>query len=129
MEHPDLQLPNIPSGKGERSIVLNAGSDKTGFIPNCKLVFRGKEVDGDYHKEMTSTIFLDWFTNTLFENIIPNCVIVLENASYHKIKSECYKTPTSATRKADMQAWLEEKDIAFDKKLLKPALYDLIKAN
>ena len=96
---------------------------KTGFIPNCKLVFCRKEVDGDYHKEMNSTIFLDWFTK------IQNFVIVLDDASYHNIKSECSKTPTSATHKADMQAWLEGKGIAFDKKLLKPALYDLIKAN
>ena len=31
-----LKLPNIPSGKGERIIILHAGSAENGFIENCK---------------------------------------------------------------------------------------------
>ena len=61
------------------------------------------------------------------ENISVKNVIVMDNASYHSCKSE--KCPISSTRKADIQAWLTKHNILFDKKLLRPELLDLAKAN
>ena len=51
----------------------------------------------------------------------------MDNASYHSCKSE--KCPNSSTRKADIQAWLTKHNIPFDKKLLRPELLALAKAN
>ena len=61
------------------------------------------------------------------ENISVKNVIVMDNASYHSCKSE--KCPISSTRKADIQAWLTKHNILFDKKLLRPELLALAKAN
>ncbi|XP_050310857.1 uncharacterized protein LOC126746591 [Anthonomus grandis grandis] len=63
-----------------------------------------------------------------FKKILPrlakDCVIVLDNASYHTRKLE--KIPTSATKKSDIQAWLDSKAISY---MVKAELLDLVKAN
>ena len=65
----DIELPDVPSGKGKRLIILHAGSDECGFIQNCREVFVGKEIDGDYHQEMDSTVFLNWFEHDLIPGL------------------------------------------------------------
>ena len=55
--------PKIPSGKGKRLIVLHAGTRSEGLIDGCDLVFLAKSKDGDYHQEMNSFVFLEWFEN------------------------------------------------------------------
>ena len=47
-----LKLPNIPSGKGKRLIILHAGSAADGFIEGCELVFVGNKNSADYHGEI-----------------------------------------------------------------------------
>ena len=42
------QPSEAPSGKGQRLIILHAGS-KDGFVPNCQLVFVGNTKSHDYH--------------------------------------------------------------------------------
>ena len=123
----NLQLPKIPSGKGTRLIVLHAGCAEIGFIPGCDMVFIGKDVDGDYHKEMSSVVFLDWFRNTLIPSLEKPSLIVLDNASYHNTRSEDCRTPTSGSRKAEMQEWLSDKGIQFHLLATKVELYELIK--
>ena len=71
-----LKLPKIPSGKGGRLIILHAGSAENGFIENCEEVFKGKFVDGDYHQEMNSKVFLNWFCNQLIPALDRPSVIV-----------------------------------------------------
>ena len=61
VQNRQLKLPNIPSGKGNRLLVFPAGGPDTGFIPEYELVFIGKDVDVDYHKEINSSVFMDWF--------------------------------------------------------------------
>lgn len=39
----------------------------------------------DYHKHMSSALFCDWFKDVL-PQLNPGGVIVLDNASYHRIK-------------------------------------------
>jgi hypothetical protein len=36
-----------------------------GLIAGCDLVFLAKSKDGDYHQEMNSVVFLEWFENQL----------------------------------------------------------------
>ena len=42
-----------PSGKGQRQIILHAGS-VIGWLQNCQLIFQSKTRSGDYHDEMNS---------------------------------------------------------------------------
>ena len=58
-------VPKIPSGKGKRLLVLHAGTRSEGLIDGCDLVFLAKSKDGDYHQEMNSVVFLEWFENQL----------------------------------------------------------------
>jgi hypothetical protein len=46
-------------------IVLHAGTQSEGLIDGCDLVFLNKSKDGDYHQEMNSVVFLEWFENQL----------------------------------------------------------------
>ena len=55
-------------GKGSRLILLHAGSEN-GLINGADLVFQSKKVTGDYHDEMTSEHFEEWFHDSLLPNI------------------------------------------------------------
>jgi transposase len=76
---------------------------------------------------MNGQNFQKWFCEKRFENISVKSVIIMDKASYHSCKSE--KCPNSITRKTDIQAWLTKHNIPFDKKLLRPELLALAKAN
>jgi hypothetical protein len=80
--------PKIPSGKGKRLIVLHAGTRCEGLIDGCDLVFLAKSKDGDYHQEMNSFVFLEWFENQLMPAVKNPSLVVLDNASYHNAKTE-----------------------------------------
>ena len=125
MENKDIELPRIPSGKGQRLIILHAGSDKIGFIEGCKLVFSGKSIDGDYHREMNSKIFLDWFENRLLPALEEPSLIVLDNASYHNVRTDYSSAPTSSSKKS----WLKGKNIEFSELDTKGQLYKLVKTH
>ena len=119
-------LPKIPPGKGKRLIILHAGCEY-GFISNMQLVFEGKK-SGDYHSEMNSHVFLEWFERLCVSLPGPSC-IVLDNASYHNVRTENTIAPTTASLKATMQNWLKDRHIHFDPCMTKPELYQLIKRN
>ncbi|KAK3094021.1 hypothetical protein FSP39_023056 [Pinctada imbricata] len=119
--------PKIPSGKGKRLIVLHAGTAKEGLIKGCDLVFVAKTKEGDYHNEMNSEVFLDWFENQLLPALKAPSVIVLDNASYHNTKTEQTTTPNMNNRKAVMQEWLQQHHITFAQSDTKPVLYEKIK--
>jgi hypothetical protein len=46
-------------------------------------VFLAKSKDGDYHQEMNSFFFLEWFENQLMPALKNPSLVVLDNASYH----------------------------------------------
>lgn len=121
----ELESPlRIPLGKGQRFIVVHAGSE-SGFVPNALLCFKSSSTK-DYHEEMDAVVFKDWFVQKLIPNIPPNSVIVMDNTSYHS--KELDKPPTSSTLKADMQEWLVKRNINFDPRSTKPVLYEIIKS-
>jgi hypothetical protein len=67
-------------------ILINPGLIQIcNFIP---IVFLAKAKDGDYHQEMNGPIFQNWFENQLMPALKSPSVIVLDNASYHNIKTE-----------------------------------------
>ena len=69
-------------------IVLHAGTRSEDLIDSCDLVFLVKSKDGDYHQEMNSVVFLEWFENQLMPALKNPSLVVLDNASYHNVKTE-----------------------------------------
>ena len=58
-------LPQVPAGKGQTFVILHAGCRTQGLLPGCNLVFKAYSSEGDYHKEMNSKVFLEWWTATI----------------------------------------------------------------
>lgn len=101
-----------PASRGKRIMVLHAGS-REGWVPNC-LYLSSKNIGdskADSHDEMNSTVFENWFKNTLLRNLPPNkkYAIVLDNASYHsKLK---FRTPNMSTKKHNILTFMEEHNL------------------
>ena len=116
---------NKPSGKGERFIILNAIT-KNGWVNGSELVFQAKKRRGDHHGSMDEENFMKWFTDPLLPNIDNNSVIIMDNAPYHNVFKEDGAPPLTS-RKAVLQKWLTDNNIAFDGEFLRIQLIDLIK--
>ena len=91
---------NIPSGKGKRLIVLHAGTRSEGLIDGWDLVFLAKSKDGDYHQEMNSVVFLEWFENQLRPALKNPSLVVLDNASHHNVKTDDTVCPNCSQKKS-----------------------------
>ena len=94
-----------------------------GFIDGCDLVFLAKSKDGDYHQEMNSFVFLEWFENQLMP---VTCLVVLDNASYHNVKTEDTVCPNFSQKKAVLQNYLTQHNIPFSTTDTKQVLYEKI---
>ena len=51
----------VGKDKGQRLIVLHAGNAE-GWVPGADLMFMLKTNSADYHDEMDSEHFMEWFT-------------------------------------------------------------------
>ena len=111
-----------PTGKGNRIIVLHIGSED-GFVEDGLLCFESKKT-GDYHEEMTGEVFEHWFSNIL-GRLDEHSVIVMDNASYHSRKTE--KIPNTGTKKAEIQAWLTSRSIAYEEDMVRAELLQLVR--
>ena len=100
---------STPLGKGGRLILLHAGGYE-GFVENGMLIFQSKKT-GDYHEEMDSERFEKWFSEQLLPKLPTNSIIVMDNAPYHS--RQLNRAPTSATKKADILAWLDKHSIPY----------------
>ena len=65
------RVDGFPSGKGQRLIVVHAGGAE-GWVQGADLVFRSKTNSADYHDEMNSEHFMEWFRDRLLPNIHDN---------------------------------------------------------
>ncbi|KAF0714882.1 DDE 3 domain-containing protein [Aphis craccivora] len=104
---------------------LSTGAvQKTALFPAHCYVSSPKKNTTDYHDEMNGETFYEWM-----EGILPrlkeNCVIIMDNASYHSMKLD--KAPSSQSRKADIIKWLEDKGEVIDKPMCIPQLLDIVK--
>ena len=109
-----MRLPNggsdalkIPSGKGKRLIILHADTRSEGLIDRCDLVFLAKSNDSDYHQEMNSVVFLEWFESQFMPPLKNPSLAVLGNASYHNVKTNF------SQKKAVLQNYLTQHNIIF----------------
>lgn len=114
-------LEHISSGK--RYIIVHAGSE-TGFVPNALLVFSTKSRLADFHHDMNAENFNKWLKEKLIPNLHEPSVIVMDNASYHTVQKN--KVPTTQTRKAEIQEWLDSNGINYEDSLTKPELLCLV---
>ena len=103
--------PKKNSGKGKRLIVLHAGTRSEGLIDCCDLVFLTKSKDGDYHQEMNSVVFLGWFEKQLMPALKNLSLVVLDNASYHNVKTEDTVCTNFSQKKAVFQNYLTQYNI------------------
>ena len=76
---------------------------------------------------MTSQHFEEWFRDSLMPNILPNSLIVIDNAPYHSRRLE--HVPTMSSTKQVMRDWLTARGIEYPESALKRELYALIRAN
>jgi hypothetical protein len=96
----------VPSGKGKRLIIVHIGSEE-GFLKEGLLTFQSCHT-GDYHEDMDSDAFEDYFCE-MIKYLPADSVVVMDNASYHSRRIE--KTPTSSWRKQEIIDWLTTKSI------------------
>ncbi|CAH2236691.1 uncharacterized protein LOC120627500 [Pararge aegeria] len=114
------------TGTAKRWIIAHAGTAQ-GFINNALLLFKSQTKLSDYHGDMNSVKFIDWLENQVLPNLLPNCVIVMDNEPYHTIQIN--KVPNMSSSKTDMIEWLYNKGLPFSPNVSKTVLYKLIKEN
>jgi hypothetical protein len=90
-------------------------------------VFLAKSKDGDYHQEMNSVVFLEWFEKQLMPALKNPSLVVLDNASYHNIKTESTVCPNFSQKKAALQNYLTQHNIPFSATDTEKVLYEKIK--
>jgi hypothetical protein len=116
--------PSIPLGKRKHLIVLHAGTRSEGLIDGCDLVFLVISTDGDNHQEMNSVVFLEWFENQLMPALKNPSLAVLDNASYHNVKTEDTMCPNFSPKKAVFQNYLTQNSIPFSATDTNKVLYE-----
>ena len=72
----------MPSGKGQRLIILHAGG-VDGWVEEEDLAFRSKTNSTDYHDEINSKHYMEWMSQQLLPQLQEPTVIILDNTSYH----------------------------------------------
>ncbi|CAC5392648.1 unnamed protein product [Mytilus coruscus] len=70
----------------------------------------------DYHTEMNGKVFEQWFEKQLVPALPPKSIVVMDNASYHSVRVDGTKAPTSNSRKDDMKDFLNKHGVEFDSK-------------
>jgi transposase len=98
---------HTPSGKGPRLIIVHAMTT-AGWVPGAQLVCQAKRRTGDYHGQMDFVNFRRWFCTSLLPHIPAASLIVMDNAPYHNVDVDGVFYPTTATKKADLQRWLQQ---------------------
>ena len=97
----------IPSGKGERWIIIGAGS-KDGWIPNTWVMWRGSKAakSKDYHREMDGAVFKDWFKSRLLPQLPRKACVVIDRAPYHTLLTEESKGAKQMWNREMLARWI-----------------------
>lgn len=96
-----------PAGKGPRLIIVHAITTE-GWVEGAQVVFQAKRRPGDYHGQMDFENFRRWFLDGLLPHIPAASLIVMDNAPYHNVYVDGVFYPTAATKKAELQSWLQQ---------------------
>jgi transposase len=116
---------NVPHYRGKRIIILHAGSEN-GWIGQVLLSAKNiKKCSLDYHEDMSSNLFEEWFKNKLLPVLPEKSVIVMDNASYHS--RQIIKVPTSSSSKNEIKLFLEENDLFYEETYSKQELLEVLR--
>jgi transposase len=96
--------------KGRRLVILAAGS-KHGFVPNSLKVYCAQKPTGDYHGNISKTIYSKWFTESLLPNLSQKSLIIMDNASYHTALPD--SAPRLNATKSQIKTWLQQYNVSF----------------
>jgi len=99
-----------PCGAGRRIIMIGIGSEDGFLAPTKCFIGQKNNKNQDYHTEMNGDHFKEWFAEVLAE-IPEKSVVVVDQASYHKMVTEETKNPTTAWRKAAVIDWLIARNV------------------
>ncbi len=97
--------------KGRRLVILAAGS-KHGFVPDSLKVYCAQKPTGDYHGNISKTIYYKWFTESLLPNLSQKSLIIMDNASYHAALPD--SAPRLNATKSNIKNWLKEYNVSFE---------------
>jgi hypothetical protein len=75
---------------------------------------------------MNSVVFLEWFENQLMSALKNPSLAVLDNASYHNVKTEDTVCPNFSQKKTVLQNYLTQHNIPFSATDTKKVLYEKI---
>ena len=96
---------NVPSGKGERWIMIGAGS-KDGWIQPSIKMWKGKVLSEDYHTEMNGDVFEHWMKQHLLPYVAGNSCIVIDRAPYHTMLTDDSKPAAKNMKREELIDWL-----------------------
>ncbi|KAI4454306.1 hypothetical protein MML48_9g00011692 [Holotrichia oblita] len=91
---------NVPVSRGKRIIIAHAGC-MDGWVGEALLSAKNiKSSSLDYHEDMTSSLFEDWFVKKLLPALLSRSAIVMDNASYHS--RQFIKIPNASSTKVEI---------------------------
>jgi transposase len=102
-----------PSGKGPRFILVHAMTT-AGWVEGAPLVFQAKRRTGDDHGQMDFENFRRWVCDGLLPHIPTASLIVMDNAPSHNVYVDGVFYPTTSTKKAELQNWLQQNHPTMD---------------
>jgi hypothetical protein len=96
-----------PSGKGPRLMIVHAMM-ATGWVAGAPLVFQAKRHTGDSHGQMDFEHFRRWFRDGFLPHLPAASLLVMDNAPSHNVYVDGVCYPTTSTKKAELQNWLQQ---------------------
>ncbi|XP_060867881.1 uncharacterized protein LOC132943093 [Metopolophium dirhodum] len=106
----------IPRAKEKYMIVVHIGSIE-GFVEGGLLCFESK------NDKMNDDTFYEWFCGVL-PRLNDNCIIVIDNASYHSVKKD--PIPTMDWNKDNVIEWLLSKNYVIDRPMVMCELMEMV---
>jgi len=95
-----------PSGKGPRFIIVHAMTT-AGWVQGAPLVFQAKRRTGDDHGQRDFAHFRRWFCRSFLPHIPAASLSVMDHAPSHNVDVDGGFSPTTATKKGELQNWLQ----------------------
>ncbi|XP_068630962.1 uncharacterized protein [Battus philenor] len=109
--------------KGQRLVILHAGC-RTGLVDEALTILKSDAKTADCQADMNESIFYKWVDEKLKDKLLPNSVVVMDNASYHSVQVD--KKPNIASLKTEIQNWLRRQNVEFSENMTKAELLLLI---
>jgi transposase len=109
-----------PSGTGPRFSIVHALTT-AGWGEGAQWVFPAKRRTGDYHGQMDFENLRRWFLDGFLPHMPAASLIVMEHAPYHTVYVDGVCSPTTATKKADLQSWRQPNHPPMDQEAMSKA--------